>query len=274
MEKAIFGGNRIRFESLPSLSWRHFYVAKMMWHRFACQSIGSHQQKYRKWRGNLFQNQWHSAFKKLSGVSVVVPRVSDKGDSWTKMIMAPRSLVWMQYDVYEWIDDWDGGANLSRPSFSFFLPNKRVDQGNRLDFSTILDGVVHPFKRGLNHKFGYSASYKCDNISFLTMKFHLNHIHASLGISSLLGCWMATVVDATGSGTKLGLCQVDCDVDSDCQPGLWCADAHKPALTDAGYDSRKVTCGNVGEWNEEVCFDPKLIQPKGNGGGGTYRRSS
>jgi hypothetical protein len=70
----------------------------------------------------------------------------------------------------------------------------------------------------------------------------------------------------TADATKLGLCQFDCDDDSDCVPGLWCADDHKLALALAGFDSRKANCGKVGRWKEEVCFNPKILG--GSGGGG------
>jgi hypothetical protein len=69
-------------------------------------------------------------------------------------------------------------------------------------------------------------------------------------------------------GTSLGRCEFDCDVDSDCKLGLWCADAHKAELKAKGLDVRKVNCGNVGEWNEEVCFDPVILKPSAGGGGG------
>lgn len=74
---------------------------------------------------------------------------------------------------------------------------------------------------------------------------------------------------------KLGLCQADCDVDTDCAPGLWCADAHKPELAAKGLDQRKANCGTVdtGDWNHEVCFDPAILsttrrQLRGGSGGG------
>ena len=68
----------------------------------------------------------------------------------------------------------------------------------------------------------------------------------------------------------LKLCQVDCDVDNDCAPGLWCADAHKAELKAKGFDERKANCG---KWSKkekfnEVCFDPKILKPSGGGGGG------
>lgn len=58
----------------------------------------------------------------------------------------------------------------------------------------------------------------------------------------------------------LGLCDYDCDQDSDCGPGLLCADSHKAELQAKGYDQRKADCGNVGSWNDEVCFDADLLK--------------
>jgi hypothetical protein len=58
---------------------------------------------------------------------------------------------------------------------------------------------------------------------------------------------------------KLGRCEWDCDKDSDCKGNLLCADAHKAELKQKGFDERKADCGNVGAWNEEVCFDPKIL---------------
>jgi hypothetical protein len=72
--------------------------------------------------------------------------------------------------------------------------------------------------------------------------------------------------------SKLGLCDYDCDTDADCATGLLCADAHKPELAAINKDVRKVNCGNVGAWNEEVCFPASVLTtkpPNGNGGGGT-----
>jgi hypothetical protein len=69
----------------------------------------------------------------------------------------------------------------------------------------------------------------------------------------------------------LGNCEWDCDKDSDCQPGLLCADAHKEALKERGFDERKAGCtGDLGAWNEEVCFDPSILQTSGGGGGGMH----
>jgi len=61
-------------------------------------------------------------------------------------------------------------------------------------------------------------------------------------------------------GEPLGECEFDCDYDTDCEDHLLCADEHKADLELAGYDKRKAHCtGNVGEWNEEVCYDPSKI---------------
>jgi hypothetical protein len=58
---------------------------------------------------------------------------------------------------------------------------------------------------------------------------------------------------------KLGVCEFDCDLDSDCKSGLWCADAHKAELAAAGLNQRKANCGNVGGKFDEVCFDPNIL---------------
>lgn len=63
---------------------------------------------------------------------------------------------------------------------------------------------------------------------------------------------------------KLGLCtSIDCDRDSDCQPGLLCADQYKIELKLAGYDERKANCKNKEVFKkvkQEVCFDPKTLK--------------
>jgi von Willebrand factor type D domain len=73
---------------------------------------------------------------------------------------------------------------------------------------------------------------------------------------------------------KSGLCQADCDLDIDCAPGLWCADEHHVALKAAGFDTRKANC-NVENlpWNHEVCFDPKILDKTGGGGGDPHFRT-
>jgi hypothetical protein len=68
-----------------------------------------------------------------------------------------------------------------------------------------------------------------------------------------------------------GLCEIDCHVDADCIEGLLCADAHKSELKAAGYDERKANCGPGGPndpWDDEVCFDPALLNKSGGGFGG------
>jgi hypothetical protein len=72
------------------------------------------------------------------------------------------------------------------------------------------------------------------------------------------------------NGKKLGLCESDCDVDSDCLPGLWCTDKHETELKKMGLDDNVANCYNVktrSDW--EVCFDPKILS-SGGAGGGTF----
>ena len=59
----------------------------------------------------------------------------------------------------------------------------------------------------------------------------------------------------------LGLCEFDCDFDSDCADGLLCADAHKAELVAKGYDSRTADCPENQERKrkEEVCFVESLL---------------
>lgn len=57
----------------------------------------------------------------------------------------------------------------------------------------------------------------------------------------------------------MGECDYDCDSDKDCAAGLWCADAHKTSLNNAGLNNRTAYCtmeGNTG--TSEVCFDPNI----------------
>lgn len=63
-------------------------------------------------------------------------------------------------------------------------------------------------------------------------------------------------------------CQFDCDFDSDCAPGLLCADAHKQELTEKGLDPRKAYCQDSlpgSGFTEddrrfgEVCYDPESV---------------
>lgn len=58
----------------------------------------------------------------------------------------------------------------------------------------------------------------------------------------------------------LNECEFDCDSDSDCLPGLLCADDHKIELLALGLDPRKADCGNAGDSNDEVCFKEELIE--------------
>jgi hypothetical protein len=60
-------------------------------------------------------------------------------------------------------------------------------------------------------------------------------------------------------------CEFDCDFDSDCAPGLLCADEHKEELADQGLDPRKAYCDDASPGPgtsedirsvAEVCYDP------------------
>jgi Dictyostelium (slime mold) repeat len=65
---------------------------------------------------------------------------------------------------------------------------------------------------------------------------------------------------ACTNSSRCGECAPrDCDLDNQCKRGLLCADAHKAELTASGYDPRKSYCGNLGERNWELCYDPKKI---------------
>jgi hypothetical protein len=69
---------------------------------------------------------------------------------------------------------------------------------------------------------------------------------------------------------SLGLCESDCDKDSDCMGGLICADQHKRELKALGLDIRKANCyGEVSERHKyyEVCFNPNILRSGGAGGG-------
>jgi len=76
-------------------------------------------------------------------------------------------------------------------------------------------------------------------------------------------CFDKTLLDGPDPGPgpagDMEECDFDCDKDTDCKGDLLCADQHKKALKRKGFDPRKADCGDVGEWNEEVCFDPSLI---------------
>ena len=76
-----------------------------------------------------------------------------------------------------------------------------------------------------------------------------------------VGRWNEEVCFDEGLIAKLGVCEFDCDLDSDCESWLLCADEHKGELKAAGWDERKANCvGNVGAGNEEVCFDPSILE--------------
>ena len=69
-------------------------------------------------------------------------------------------------------------------------------------------------------------------------------------------------------GKNLGLCESDCDEDSDCLPGLWCSDKHEIELKRKGLDERKANCYNVKVPDKyEVCFNPNILSSGGAGGG-------
>jgi hypothetical protein len=69
----------------------------------------------------------------------------------------------------------------------------------------------------------------------------------------------------------LGLCESDCDRDSECQPGLICADAHKKELRKIGLDERAANCYNVVKPRKyEVCFDANILKSGGAGGGKSW----
>ena len=57
----------------------------------------------------------------------------------------------------------------------------------------------------------------------------------------------------------LGECEYDCDFDTDCSPGLLCADEHKKELAAVGLKPRKAYCGNVGGKFLEVCYNPTMV---------------
>jgi hypothetical protein len=71
----------------------------------------------------------------------------------------------------------------------------------------------------------------------------------------------------TPADHSLGLCEVDCDTDVHCQPGLLCSQQHKSALEAAGYSRNKADCtGDVGRVDFEVCFDPVILVKTGRAG--------
>ena len=54
-------------------------------------------------------------------------------------------------------------------------------------------------------------------------------------------------------------CEADCDLDSDCAPGLLCADEHKQELKRAGLNKRRAYCDvNIFKFSE-VCYDPAKV---------------
>ena len=74
-------------------------------------------------------------------------------------------------------------------------------------------------------------------------------------------------------GKNLKLCESDCDKDTDCAKGLWCADGHKAELAKVGLDERAANCYNSNKYLFsktdvfEVCCDPKILSSGGAGGG-------
>jgi von Willebrand factor type D domain len=82
------------------------------------------------------------------------------------------------------------------------------------------------------------------------------------------------IVSKAAAGPPKGLCETDCDLDIDCDPGLWCADQHHVALKAAGYDDRRANCDVPRlKWNFEVCFDPAILKKNGGGGGDPHFRT-
>ena len=56
----------------------------------------------------------------------------------------------------------------------------------------------------------------------------------------------------------LGECQQACNLDSDCDAGLECANKHKQELRDANLDADKAYCPLLGPLNSDVCYDPAI----------------
>jgi hypothetical protein len=83
----------------------------------------------------------------------------------------------------------------------------------------------------------------------------------------------ATVLVGSSATTpgSVGKCQ-PCDRDSDCVKGLWCPDDHTSELEKKGYDKRKADCGSGAgrNKNDEVCFDPKILERSSSGFGGKF----
>jgi hypothetical protein len=68
---------------------------------------------------------------------------------------------------------------------------------------------------------------------------------------------------------KIRLCQnkFDCDLDSDCEAGLWCSQQHRANLKASGFHPLYANCRG-GTGNKDVCFNPKCISKPGGAGGG------
>lgn len=89
-------------------------------------------------------------------------------------------------------------------------------------------------------------------------------------MNALMKTVFITAAMTASAVTAIGNCEGDCAVDSDCNEGLWCADAHKAELKARGFDGRKANCG-LGEREDkykELCFDPKILKKSGGAGGG------
>jgi hypothetical protein len=54
-------------------------------------------------------------------------------------------------------------------------------------------------------------------------------------------------------------CQAGCKRDSDCKSDFLCTKDHKGELESLGLNLRKAYCGNVGSFNQHICYDPKEI---------------
>jgi hypothetical protein len=77
-----------------------------------------------------------------------------------------------------------------------------------------------------------------------------------------------------GSGTAIGECGIDCEVDADCDTGLLCADDHSIELRNKSYDPKKAYCQNIAfdYPKADVCYNPSMItigpgapfEPRGN----------
>ena len=58
---------------------------------------------------------------------------------------------------------------------------------------------------------------------------------------------------------KLKECEYDCDSDSDCESGYYCAEKHRSELSKKGWDSRRAYCPKKSGMprHSEVCYNPK-----------------